>query len=192
MTCTGSTRCHTRVQDVENKTVAIVGCGVVGRNWALIFLRAGWLVRVFDPDPNAEAKLRRALTQLCKEVPEFFKVSAEAISFHVKLSEAVQGAIWVQESAPDRIDLKRKLYQTVQAHSSPNTLIASSSETLAVSDVQAFTNRSRNLLIVRPTVEGFATNQVTIIGAPSSPRSLLVSVSEFLIELGLQPEVKLA
>lgn len=180
------------MREVEGKTAAIVGCGNVGRNWALIFLRAGWSVRVFDPDPDAEVNLRAAFEQLRKAVPEFTRVPLDALSFQKNLSDSVRGASWVQESAPDRIDLKRKLYQMVRANSSSNTLIASSSETLAAGDVQTSTNRRHQLLIVRPASENFGTNQVTIVGAPASSEALLVSVLDFLTELGLEPEIQLA
>lgn len=178
--------------EAEGNTAAIVGCGTIGRNWALIFLRAGWSVRVFDPDPDAEANLRSAFEQLRQSVPEFSSRPFEALSFHKKLSGAVHGARWVQEGAPDRLELKHKLYQLIRCISSPDALIASSSRTLAAIDIQTSTNRSRDLLIVRPKLENFSSSQVTISGAPTTPEALLVSVSDFLATFGLEPEIQFA
>lgn len=191
-THTDSTQCHTDMQASKVNTAAIVGCGKVGRNWALVFLRAGWFVRVFDPDPKAEAKLRAAFTQLRDESPEFSNIVTNALSFHAKLSEAVLGANWIHESAPDRIDLKRNIYQIIKAKSSSDALIVSSSETLTAADVQSVANRSRPLLIVRPISAQFATNKVIVIGTITSPQVLLNSVSDFLEELGLRPEIQLS
>ena len=34
--------------DVDNKVAAIIGAGLIGRAWAVVFARAGWQVRLFD------------------------------------------------------------------------------------------------------------------------------------------------
>lgn len=175
----------------DDKTVAIVGCGTVGRTWALLFLRAGWRVRVFDPAPEAREDLSRIFQQVQTEIPAFKSVDKAALSFHNALSEVVQGAVWIQESAPDRIDLKLKIYQMILAHSSSDTLIASSSETLTSADIQAFTARAKYALVIRPLSEGFSTNQVAILDGPQSAQSLLIQVSDFLKSLGLEPQIRL-
>ncbi|MEY8098268.1 3-hydroxyacyl-CoA dehydrogenase NAD-binding domain-containing protein [Falsihalocynthiibacter sp. S25ZX9] len=176
----------------EEKTVAIIGCGTVGRNWALLFLRAGWRVRVFDPDPLAEEKMRRLFQQAQAEILAFEKVQDTALSFHKGLSEVVQGAVWIQESAPDRLDLKRQIYHIVQAHSQPSALIASSSETLTSADIQASATRAKYMLVIRPLSAGFTTEKVGVLEGPLSPLELLAQLSEFLKTLGLDPRIILA
>ena len=37
----------------ENRSVAIIGSGLIGSSWAIVFSRAGWTVRLFDSDKNA-------------------------------------------------------------------------------------------------------------------------------------------
>lgn len=172
------------------KTVAIIGCGKVGQNWALLFLRAGWSVRVFDPDPAADQRLREVVAHVRSNISEYADVSEVALSFHDTLSDVVQGAVWIQESAPDRIGLKRSIYQKVQAHSSPNTLIASSSETLTTNDVHACAPRAKYIMVIRPLSTDFNTEHVAIFEGQSTSRSLLIQTSEFLKTLGLKPEIQ--
>lgn len=175
----------------KNSSIAVVGCGRVGRNWALLFLRAGWRVRVFDPNPEVEPVVRRALAQARREIPDFATVDDADLSFHTTLSDTVKGAVWIQESAPDRLDLKRAIYQKLQAHAAGGALIASSSKTLTTSDVQACVIRAKYVLVVRPLSVDFSSDRVAVLEGISSAPELVKHACDFLRELGLAPEVQL-
>ncbi len=85
------------------KTAAIIGGGVIGGGWAARFLLNGWDVRVFDPDPEAERKIGEVLDNARRSLPGLSDVllpSEGALTFHDDLTDAVQGAIWIQESVP--------------------------------------------------------------------------------------------
>ena len=102
---------------------------MIGGGWAARFALMGWSVRVFDPDPEAERKLGEVMANARRALPGLSDVALPAegkITFHPTLSEAVTGAEWVQESVPERLELKRKLYQTVQEHCDPAAILASS------------------------------------------------------------------
>ncbi|WP_380057661.1 3-hydroxyacyl-CoA dehydrogenase NAD-binding domain-containing protein [Falsihalocynthiibacter sp. SS001] len=173
----------------QKNSVAVVGCGTVGRNWALLFLRAGWPVRVFDPEANAVEKLQKLFMQARENVPAFADIPQAALSFHTTLSETVRGAVWVQESAPERIDLKRKIYQKLQEHCLANAMIASSSANLSTIEIQSFAPRAKYVLVVRPQDRSFSTERVAILSGPSTPPALLQQAAEFLQDLGLTPEI---
>lgn len=86
--------------------VAIIGCGVVGSSWTLVFARAGHDVVVHDPSPeSAEAAVAFVATSLTG-TPD-----AEAVLARIRiaptLEEAVAGVDYVQESAPERLRSNR-------------------------------------------------------------------------------------
>jgi len=90
------------------KTAAIIGGGVIGGGWAARFLLNGWAVRVFDPDPEAEAKLAPVLAQARRALPSLTDVALPpegALTFHTDLAEAVADVAWIQESVPERLDI---------------------------------------------------------------------------------------
>ena len=90
------------------KIAAIIGGGVIGGGWAARFLLNGWDVRVFDPDPEAERKIGEVLANARRALPGLGDVALPpegVLTFHADLADAVEGAVWVQESVPERLDL---------------------------------------------------------------------------------------
>lgn len=121
------------------ETVAILGAGVIGASWSALFLAAGFRVRVYDPADSEGDKLRAyidnawpALTQL--------EMTANGdpgnYTLHASAAEAVDGAQFVQESVPERIDLKHQLYSEVEDALMPEAIVASSASGLLVREMQ--------------------------------------------------------
>ena len=100
------------------KTAAILGGGVIGGGWAARFLLMGWDVRVFDPDPEAERKINEVLTNARRSLPGLSDGAMPdegRMSFHADLADAVGPADWIQESVPERLEIKHKVFASVQA-----------------------------------------------------------------------------
>src|SRR4249920_3052310 len=89
-------------------TMAIVGTGLVGRAWAIAFARGGWTVRLWDPDPDAAAAALAAIEGLLADLAAQEMLNG-AVATDVRgrmqavasLEEALAGADWVQENAPE-------------------------------------------------------------------------------------------
>jgi carnitine 3-dehydrogenase len=121
-------------------TVGLLGGGVIGGGWAARFLLNGADVRVFDPDPDAPRKLsevlenaRRALRRLT-----LAPLPVEGtLAFAATPAEAVEGAGFVQESGPEREDVKRALLAAVSRAAPADTVIASSTSGLRPSRLQS-------------------------------------------------------
>jgi 3-hydroxyacyl-CoA dehydrogenase len=63
----------------EVRTVAIVGCGVIGMGWAVLFMSCGLKVIISDPAPGAHESLKRYLEQsrsFFQERGDFDKLSS--------------------------------------------------------------------------------------------------------------------
>ncbi|WP_020664590.1 3-hydroxyacyl-CoA dehydrogenase NAD-binding domain-containing protein [Amycolatopsis benzoatilytica] len=124
--------------------VAIVGAGVIGVSWARLFAEAGWTVRVSDPRPDLAEIVTRELAGL----------PATAVA---DLAEAAAGADFVQESGPERIELKRQMFATLAAATSDDTVLASSSSSLLPSVI----------------AEGNAAASRIVVGHPFNPPELM-------------------
>ncbi|MFF0431756.1 3-hydroxyacyl-CoA dehydrogenase NAD-binding domain-containing protein [Streptomyces sp. NPDC004327] len=105
--------------------VAVVGTGVIGASWTTLFLEYGHEVVATDPAPGAEARLRAAVT-----------ARQERLSFTPDLAEAVADAGFVQESGPERPELKDEVFAVLDAAAPPGTILASSSSGLLPSRIQ--------------------------------------------------------
>jgi carnitine 3-dehydrogenase len=113
--------------------VGLLGAGVIGGGWAARFLLAGVDVRLFDPDPAADEgvadtvrRARRAWRRLTAA-----PLPAEGtLTLVDSVAAAVQGAQLVQESAPEREELKADLLARASRHAHPDAIIASSTSGL--------------------------------------------------------------
>ena len=108
---------------------AIIGGGVIGGGWAARFLLNGWDVQIFDPDPEAERKIGEVMDNARRSLPGLTDVALPAegkISFHGSIAGAVAGAEWIQESVPERLEIKHATFAEVQAACDPAAVIGSS------------------------------------------------------------------
>lgn len=118
--------------------VAIIGTGLIGRAWAMVFARAGWTAALSDPAPGAvEAALEAC--RLGLETLAGQGLCADAQGAHSRivptagLAEAVAGADHVQENGPERLDVKQALFAELDRLADPNAILASSTSAIQCS-----------------------------------------------------------
>ncbi len=93
------------------KTAAIIGGGVIGGGWAARFALSGWDVAIFDPDPEAERKISEVMANARRSLPALSEVALPPegqVKIVPTIAEAVADADWIQESAPERLEMKHK------------------------------------------------------------------------------------
>ncbi|MEL6737190.1 MAG: 3-hydroxyacyl-CoA dehydrogenase NAD-binding domain-containing protein, partial [Pseudomonadota bacterium] len=120
------------------KTAAIGG-GVIGGAWAARFVLNGLDCNIYDPHPDAQrivgevmANAERAFGMLT-DAP---KPKPGALTFVGSVEEAVDGADLIQESVPERIDLKQKVHMQIDAAAPQAALVGSSTSGLLPTDIQ--------------------------------------------------------
>src|SRR6202161_673046 len=125
--------------DLNVRTVGIVGCGLIGMSWAAYYLAKGFAVRATDPMAGAEEKLRAYINNawsLLEEMGLERGADKNNVTFSTDLKEALRGVDFVQENGPERLDLKLKLFKDISDAIGPEVLIASRSSGIAVSNFQ--------------------------------------------------------
>lgn len=119
---------------------AIVGGGVIGGGWAARFLLNGWDVSIFDPDPEAQRKILEVIANARRSLPSLYDRSmpdAGALTFHEELADALHDADWVQESIPERLDLKHKVLGHLSDLAPKKAVIGSSTSGFKPSELNA-------------------------------------------------------
>src|SRR5688572_14581077 len=112
-------------------SVAIVGAGLIGRSWAIVFARAGHLVTIWDSDLAAVRSARAAIEDALGELHRFGLLSGapDAVLKRIRpastLDEAVTGADYVQESTAERVDVKQLVFAQMDAIAAPECILAS-------------------------------------------------------------------
>src|SRR5215207_6646188 len=135
------------------RSVALLGGGVIGGGWAARFVLNGVDVRLFDPDPEAarkvDAKLRNARRAYRKLT--LAPLPAEGgLTLARSAEEAVEGVDFVQESAPEREDVKRALLAAACRAAGPEVVFASSTSGLLPSRLQAHMMHPERLSVGHP------------------------------------------
>jgi carnitine 3-dehydrogenase len=129
------------------KIAAIIGGGVIGGAWAARFLLNGWDVRVHDPDPEAQRKITEVLGNARRSLPslsDHVMPTEGTLSFHETIAAAVADALYIQESVPERIDLKHLTFTAISEACSEDAVIGSSTSSFTPTELSSQqANKSR-------------------------------------------------
>ena len=164
------------------KKAAIIGGGVIGGGWAARFLLNGWDVAVFDPDPEARRKIGEVLAGARRALPALYDrplPDEGSLSFHDELAEAVAGAAWVQESVPERLELKHKVLGAISA-AAPDAVVGSSTSGFKPSELNAGGARA---IVAHPFNPVYLLPLVELVG----DFTLLHRADEILRSIGMYP-----
>ncbi len=172
------------------KRVAVVGTGVIGASWAAYFLAQGLDVAATDPTPKGKETLYNILDRVW---PELVTVglapgaSRDRLIFTSNLAEAVQGADWVQESGPERLDLKRELFADLDRLTGEHVILATSSSGLRMSEIQADCKDPQRCLTGHPFNPPHLIPAVEVVGGRLTGREAIASAMSFYRRIGKRP-----
>jgi carnitine 3-dehydrogenase len=172
------------------KVAAIIGGGVIGGGWAARFALNGWSVRVFDPDPEAERKIGEVMENARLSLPGLGNVALPdegGLSFHATIREAVDGADWVQESVPERIELKQRVYSELMAHVPETAVIGSSTSGYKPSELQAGLARPGQVVVAHPFNPVYLLPLIELVTTKANSAELIARAQELLRGVGLYP-----
>ncbi len=119
--------------------IAIIGSGLIGRAWAMVFSRAGHPVKMYDIAPGAVDRaiglIEEGLGEL-KNAGLIDEAPAEIvkrISAAKSLADAIGDADYVQENTSEKLDVKRDVFRMLDEAAPPHCILASSTSTIRTS-----------------------------------------------------------
>ena len=172
-----------------SKTAAIIGGGVIGGGWAARFLLNGWDVQVFDPDPQAERKIGEVMANARRSLPGLTDVALPAegkLTFCDSIAEAVAGAEWIQESVPERLDVKHKTFAEIQSACARDAVIGSSTSGFKPSELQEGAARPEQIMVAHPFNPVYLLPLVELV-AVGADDALVEKAKALLTALGMYP-----
>src|SRR5215210_1676311 len=171
-------------------TAAIVGSGLIGRSWAIVFARGGWDVRLSDPSPEALAAAPRLIREGLDELAAVGIVddpagAAARVSVARSLTDAVADVDFVQENGPERVEDKRRIFAELDAAAPREAILASSTSAIVASKFTEDLAGRERCLVAHPVNPPHLVPIVELCGAPwTSPdviaraRKIYVSVDQ--------------
>jgi L-gulonate 3-dehydrogenase len=174
--------------------IAIVGSGIVGQSWAISFARGGFAVSLFDSAPEvAETALRDiapalddlARNDLLHDQPADIVIGRIGIA--ATLASALDGAVYVQENAPEHPDLKRALFAEMDVLAAPDTVLASSTSALLPSSFATGLPGARRCLVAHPLNPPHLIPAVEVVPAPFTDAAAVDRCCDILARAGQTP-----
>ncbi|CAN7743456.1 carnitine 3-dehydrogenase [Rhizobium leguminosarum] len=168
---------------------ACIGGGVIGGGWIARFLLAGIDVDVFDPHPEASRIVGEVLANAEKAYAMLTGAPLPPrgrLTFCTTLEEAVAGADWIQESVPERLDLKRGVLTEIDAVARPDALIGSSTSGLLPTDLQRDMNHPERLFVAHPYNPVYLLPLVEIVGGEKTSAATIKAAMERLGPIGMK------
>ena len=133
--------------------VGLLGGGVIGGGWAARFALNGIDVQVYDPDPEASRKIGRMLENARHAYGKLISLPLPVegtVTIVGSVAEAVAGTQFVQESTPERLELKQRLLADASAVAGPEVLFCSSTSGLRPSLLQAEMEHPERFVVAHP------------------------------------------
>jgi carnitine 3-dehydrogenase len=174
----------------EANTVAIIGGGVIGGGWAARFALNGWQVRVYDPSEDAERTLKATLDNARRSLPRLTDAplpAEQSLQFCSSVEEAVSGASWIQESVPERLDIKHQVYREIQAHAPADAVLGSSTSGFKPTELQQDATRPEQIVVAHPFNPVYLLPLVEVVAGNQSDAAIVDRACSILDGLGMKP-----
>jgi carnitine 3-dehydrogenase len=168
-------------------SVAVVGTGVIGAGWAAHFLRMGFDVAAWDPGDGAAGRLTASVRHAWPVLEKLGLrpgASLSRLRFAGSLAEAVDGAGFVQESAPEILDLKIKLLAELDAAAPPGVVIGSSTSGFLMSDMAVAASTPARLVVAHPFNPPYLIPLVEVVGGRSTDPAAVAWAERFYRHTG--------
>lgn len=176
--------------------VAIVGCGLVGRAWAIAFARAGNAVRLWDPDPDAPARAIAVIGELLPDLAhhDLLRGSTPAevttrLQPVATLAQALGGAGWMQESAPEDRDVKRALWAEIDPLAPADCILSSSTSAIRPSLFTDHLAGRHRCVVAHPLNPPYLIPATELVPAPWTSAETMARAETILRGIGQAPIV---
>ena len=173
-------------------SVAIVGAGIIGSSWALVFARAGWAVRVYARHASVRASLPGRVAKAAAVARAIAPhIAPDDISARLEvaasLEEAVDGVEWVQESVEEDAVVKGAIFARADRLTSRSAILASSTSSIGVSHfTSALAGRERTL-VAHPATPPHLIPVVEMVPAPFTSEAVMQRAFDTMRAIGQVP-----
>jgi carnitine 3-dehydrogenase len=174
------------------RAVGLLGGGVIGAGWAARFALNGWDVRLYDPAPEARARAADVLADARAGYAQLTLAPLPAegeLRLVDSVAEAVAGAGLVQESAPERVELKRELLAEADRAAPQDALVCSSTSGLRPSELQADMARPERFCVAHPFNPVYLLPLVELCAGERTAPETVERAAELLRSVGMHPLV---
>ncbi|MBO67176.1 MAG: 3-hydroxybutyryl-CoA dehydrogenase [Acidiferrobacteraceae bacterium] len=171
-------------------TFGIIGAGVIGAGWTVRALARGLDVLVWDPNPISLKQLRSTVDQVW---PTMMRIglAPDASTARLSIADSVETiaerADFIQESAPERLELKKDLHHRIDLVARHDVIIASSTSGLLPSELQSSCRNPERVVVGHPFNPVYILPLVEVVGGSATSESNVTKAIGFYKSIGMHP-----
>jgi carnitine 3-dehydrogenase len=171
---------------------AAIGGGVIGAGWVARLVLNGIDVSIYDPDPEASRKVGEVMKGARRAYKKMLPGGLPGegrVSYAKTIAEAVDGADFIQESVPERLDIKHKVLAEIDAHAPKDAVVGSSTSGIKPTDMQPAMKRPERLVVGHPFNPVYLLPLVEIVGGEKTSKKFIERAREAYASIGMKPVV---
>lgn len=170
------------------KTVGIAGTGLIGAGWAARLIFRGYNVIAFDVSPAAEERLKAQIKTAWPSLEALLGKPAKKgkLTFTTDLAEMASKSDFIHEAAPEREDLKIKLFKDIDASARPDVIIASSSSGFLPTNLQSQCRNPERVIIGHPFNPVYLLPLVETVPGAKTTDDVMDRAGEYFEAIGMQ------
>lgn len=177
------------------KIITVIGSGLIGRSWAMVFVSGGFSVKIYDNQPGQAAK---AITEIRKQLEELEEAcmlrgqltatqQLALVSSYDDLAQALEGAFFVQECVFEQLEVKQSVFQDIERLVGKDVILSSSTSCLVPSNVfSKVQNRSR-CLVSHPVNPPYYVKLVELVPHPETATTVMDTTHSIMTKVGQAP-----
>ncbi|XP_064613854.1 lambda-crystallin-like [Liolophura sinensis] len=181
----------------KDKKIGIVGSGLIGRSWCMLFASVGYQVSVYDSDPrqvsSALADIQQQLQELSASGLLRGSLTAEEqcqrVSAAKDMEDCVQGAKFVQECVPEVLDIKKEIFAKLDDLAGDNTILSSSTSSMVPSLFTRGIKKRAHAIVCHPTNPPYYCPLVEVVPSPWTDPEVLEQTVALMREIGQSPVI---
>lgn len=172
--------------------IAVIGAGLIGRAWSIVFARAGHEVRLYDIDTEALAKARSRIEAAARDLEHagLLEDAAELpkrIEVFEDLGAALEEGVYVQECGPEKLELKREVFAELDRLAPEGAILASSSSGIVASAYTEGLRGAWRCLVAHPANPPYLIPFVELCPSPWTSEEVVQRVRTLLEGTGQVP-----
>lgn len=180
---------------MESKKVAIIGSGLIGRSWAMLFCGAGYNVSMYDVSQDLVTKALADIDHQLHEL-EASKMlrgnlspaqQLDLIKGSETMKDCLEGAFYVQECVPENLELKIKIFNEIDELVGDDTILASSTSCILPSTFSETLKHRSQVIVAHPVNPPFYVPLVELVPAPWTSSDVAIKARKIMEEIGQKP-----
>ncbi len=173
--------------------IAVIGAGMVGRAWAIVFARAGREVALYDSNPGAVEQARALIVAAARDLADagLIDEAPETVGGRVRAAEtiaaALDGAVYAQENTPEDVAIKREVFSAMDEAAPADAVLGSSTSGIRASLFSEHLKGRHRCLVAHPVNPPSVVPLVELAPAPWTDAQAVAKARALMTDVGQQP-----